>query len=391
MRINSIYREVCAVPKNKKEIEIITSAKPHTIRKFELIDRYVDEWARKILGYNGERGFSGSKGIVYIDCMCNSGIYRDELNKLVDGTAVRVVRKLNEIIQNYPGKKAIIFFNDLESERIIHLEGVLSKFDCSHIEIHTSATDCNVFLKQLDLSAYKYFNTLLLYDPYEATIDWDAVSPFLNRWGEVIINHMVSDTTRGAALAKKSAVIKKYQDTYQQNISDIIEIGKERKKLDELIIKIIKGQIDKKLNTFIASFPFFIKNNVMIYNLIHCCNNIVGHKLYKKVAWNTFGGKSSLKNTHGLENQLQLDVTGSGIIDTATDENCYYVKDIAKYVFEKYNQQGKVDIGTIYNDLDHHPIFPSDGFKNEIKSELKTTYNASFPQGYVVFNSQKGV
>lgn len=377
--------------KNKKEVEIITSAKPHTIRKFELIEKYVDEWARKILGYNGESGNSGSKGIIYIDCMSNSGIYRDEFNKLVDGTAVRVAKKLNEIIQNYPKKKAVLYFNDLESKRILHLEGVLRNLDCNHIEIHTSAMDCNAFLKQIDLSAYKYYNTLLLYDPYEAAIDWDAVSPFLNRWGEVIINHMVSDTSRGAAVAKKAAVIKKYQDTYQQNINDIIKFSKDRKKLDEIIIKIIKEEVSfNKQKNFIASFPFFLQNNVMIYNLIHCCNNIEGHKLYKKVAWKTFGGRSSLKNTYGLENQLQLDIFGTGIIDTATVDNCYFVKDIAKYIYEKYNQQGKVDIETIYTDLDRHPIFPSDGFKNEIKNELKTTYSASFPRGFVAFNKQKG-
>ena len=54
--------------------EIITEAKPHTIKKFELIERYVDEWARKILGYDGKDGREGSKGIIYIDCMSNSGV-----------------------------------------------------------------------------------------------------------------------------------------------------------------------------------------------------------------------------------------------------------------------------------------------------------------------------
>ncbi|MDR3601417.1 MAG: hypothetical protein P4L49_13210 [Desulfosporosinus sp.] len=50
----------------------ITIAKPHTLKKFELISRYVDEWARKILGY------PKSQGIIYIDCMCNCGMYYDE-------------------------------------------------------------------------------------------------------------------------------------------------------------------------------------------------------------------------------------------------------------------------------------------------------------------------
>lgn len=96
------------------DTEIITEAKPHTIKKFELIERYVDEWARKILGYNGKDGRNGSKGVIYIDCMCNSGVYRDSLSgEIIDGTALRVVKKLNEIIKNYPSKEAVVIFNDI--------------------------------------------------------------------------------------------------------------------------------------------------------------------------------------------------------------------------------------------------------------------------------------
>ena len=48
----------------KSDVEIITEAKPHTIKKFELIERYVDEWARKILGFEGVNGRDGSKGVI---------------------------------------------------------------------------------------------------------------------------------------------------------------------------------------------------------------------------------------------------------------------------------------------------------------------------------------
>ena len=101
-----------------KKVEIITEAKPHTIKKFELIERYVDEWARKILGYNGKAGQDGSKGVIFIDCMCNSGEYRDIDGIYVEGTALRVAKKLNEIILNYPGKEAVLIFNDISSDRV---------------------------------------------------------------------------------------------------------------------------------------------------------------------------------------------------------------------------------------------------------------------------------
>lgn len=86
-------------------ISPISVAKPHTIKKFELISHYVDEWARKILGYDK------SAGIIYIDCMCNCGVYYDEDGTLIDGTAILVVKALDDIISNYSGKKAILYFN----------------------------------------------------------------------------------------------------------------------------------------------------------------------------------------------------------------------------------------------------------------------------------------
>lgn len=148
------------------------------------------------------------------------------------------------------------------------------------------------------------------------------------------------------------------------------------------IVDIIKEQTsESNREHFIASFPFFNRTNGQVYNLIHCCGNIEGLKLYKRVAWKTFGGKSSIKNTHGNEKQICFGLDDSNSFQTVTDENCFFVKDIAKYIFEKYCKEGTVDLDTIYYDLDRHPIFPSDGFKSEIKSELSLSYGVSFPRG----------
>lgn len=153
----------------KAKIEIITEAKPHTIKKFELIEKYVDEWARKILGFKGKEGQSGSKGVIYIDCMSNSGVYRDINGNLIDGTALRIAKKLNEIIQNYPGKNAILIFNDLSPERVEYLESEINKAGLTNIQAIYRHEDCNSFLKGLDLDGFKkQYNTLLLYDPCQA-------------------------------------------------------------------------------------------------------------------------------------------------------------------------------------------------------------------------------
>ena len=52
---------------------VIDTIHPHTIKKIELIEAYVEAWAYKLLEYG--RQTQNCKGIVFIDCMCNSGIY----------------------------------------------------------------------------------------------------------------------------------------------------------------------------------------------------------------------------------------------------------------------------------------------------------------------------
>lgn len=362
--------------RNQKLLDPITVAKPHTIKKFELISLYVNDWAHKILGY------PKAKGIIYIDCMCNCGMYYNEYGELIEGTAIRVVKLLNEIASNYIGKKIIVYFNDIDEARVTKLQGFVDLLDHSNLELHYSIGDGNQFLNSLNIGKYSYFNTLMIYDPYDADIDWHAVSPYLNIWGEVIINHIISDTVRASRVVQNSSKISKYQETYQKSIEEIISIGCNRKKLDNVIIDIIKEQTNEsKREHFIASFPFFNRNNGLVYNLIHCTSNIEGLKLYKKVAWQTFGGKSSLKNTHGKENQLCFGLDDNNSIQTIIDDNCFFVKDIAKYVYDNYSNKGTVNLDDIYFDLDRHPIFPSDGFKPQIKNELKLSYGVSFPKG----------
>ena len=372
----------------KSDVEIITEAKPHTIKKFELIERYVDEWARKILGFEGVNGRDGSKGVIYIDCMSNSGVYKDIEGKLVGGTALRVAKKLNDIIPNYPGKHAILIFNDLVPEKIQFLKEEIDRSNLANIEVYFKNEDCNALLRGLNLEGFKkQYNTLLLYDPYNAFIDWDAVTPYLNRWGEVIINHMVSDTSRGASQAKNPAVIARYTETYQNDIQTIIEMGKNKKELNDVVISIINDRfMHPSSQKYIASFPFFTRSNGLLYNLIHCCSNIEGIKLFKKVAWKTFGDKSSLKNTHGNELQTHIDLFGTGIAESETDEDCYFVEDIAKYIYKNYGSKGSVSLSEIYEDLDKHPIFPSDGYKLDIKDALRQIYCVEFHRdGTVTF------
>ena len=131
------------------------------------------------------------------------------------------------------------------------------------------------------------------------------------------------------------------------------------------------------------SYPFFNSKNTVVYNLLHCTSSFVGFKLYKSTAWTTFGGKSSMKKTKIDPGQLRFDFGSDSddiVMTTETDENCYYVQDIVKFIIGTFSGRTDVPLQEIWNAVDEHPIFPSDLYKNDIKDQLRS-------QGFKVHRS----
>ena len=361
--------------------KVVSRALPHTIKKFELIERYVGEWAQKLLHYDK------CKRLVFIDCMCNSGEYHDEYGNVIKGTAIRVAECLHKASLYFPDKDIHIYLNDIDKRKIDHLKVLLPE-EKENFFLHISCMDAGNLLRVLgpEIKKNKETHTLLIYDPYTASIEWDAVMPFFNTWGEVIINHMVSDSIRAVPVAKRPDTIRKYERTYQTQFDKLLPFGTNKDAYEKRVEEIISNMSKKKCREFyIAAFPFFSRKNALVYNLIYYTNNRVGFRLFKKSAWKTFEGKSSAKDTHGLERQLAFDFSGEGVSKTIADEDCYYIKDIADYVQCEFNGQKEVPLDKIWALLDEHPVFPYDGFRNEIKKELKQNYNAVEKRGLINF------
>lgn len=368
----------------KDEELYIDIANPHTKKKFELIEEYVKGWAPKLLGYKK------CDGVVFIDCMCNRGVYHNNNGEEVFGTPIRVANVLSDIMKNYPAKEAWLYFNDLSEEKTEVLKTYLpSSTDNFHIIVRSG--DGNDELRKIASNPPKKLNInyLVFYDPYTASIDWMALRPFLKKWGEVIINHMVSDSIRGVPQAKREITKERYEMTYLASIEELASLGSDRKAYEERIQKIMMGGVPDK-RYFIASFPFFNTKNALIYNLIHGSSNIEGFKLFKKLAWKTFGGKSSSKNTHGNKN-TQLVFDGFGGTRKNTDNYCYDIQDIAHYLHSKFIGRENVSLQDIWRVLDEHPVFPSDGFRQEIKECLKKTYNDVVSNTTITFTDMRSL
>ena len=364
--------------------EIISIAKPHTIKKFELIESYVKTWAQKLL----QNKFC--EGIIYIDCMSNSGVYEDAQGNRVFGSPIRVANILRDAAGQYPSKKIYLYFNDNSPEKIELLKENLPAKK-NNFRYCITCKDGNVRLKEMSakLDSCHNLHFFLLYDPYVAAIDLDALAPFFQHWGEILINHMLHDPVRAITSVTRPETKQKYENTYWAEFGDLVPLGSDKKAYEERVFEIIASlKKNPTRDYYVSSFPFFSTTNFLMYDLIHCTSNVEGFKLYKSTAWKVFGGKSSAKNTHGRENLYSLDLSGSGEIVTETDEYCYYIKDIADYLQDTFDGMADIPLDTLWSLLDEHPIFPSDGFRREIKEDLKRTYGARISRSTITFQSR---
>ena len=65
------------------------------------------------------------------------------------------------------------------------------------------------------------------------------------------------------------------------------------------------------------------------------------------------------------------------------------MRDIAKYLQEHFKGRQMVPLNELWELLDDHPIFPSEGYRNDIKKELVATYGARQEQIYRVEINKK--
>jgi len=354
---------------NKKSV--ISKASPHTIKKFELIEEYIKSWAQKLMLNDA------CNGLIFIDCMCNCGVYTDDAGEMIKGTAVRVSEALLDVARTYPRKNVHIYLNDNDKKKIDELQKHLPKNE-RNFEIVTSCADAHELLTNIgsQLKQTAHLHYFLLYDPYDASIDWVALLPFFLNWGEVMINHMVSDPVRAITSAKKKTTKEKYENTYLDEFEKLLPFGSDKtayEKRVEEIIDSLKGE----RRYYVAAFPFYNTQNSHMYNLIHCTSHKEGFKLYKKCAWKVFGAQSSTK--HSPESgQLRFDM--DGIIRVETDPSCFHVSDIARYIQQNFKGRKLVPLTEMWELLEDHPIFPSEGYRNEIKNDLTRLHGAKIEQ-----------
>ena len=123
-------------------MKLISKASPHTIKKFELIEEYIKSWAQKLMLNQY------CNGIIFIDCMCNSGLYHDENGVLVEGTPIRVARVLRDVAGQYPLKQVHLYFNDIDQDKASLLQTKLPAAR-GNFNVVVTHEDGNALLKEI--------------------------------------------------------------------------------------------------------------------------------------------------------------------------------------------------------------------------------------------------
>jgi hypothetical protein len=182
---------------------------------------------------------------------------------------------------------------------------------------------------------------------------------------------MVSDTIRGVSGAITSNTIEKYQHTYAKPIQYLKSSKFSVESFEEMLEENIKTMNDKtKKGYYLSCTPFFNKTNSIVYYIIHYTNHIKGFMLFKKSVWNTFDGHSSGKDMKCKQKQMLLDFNKDGTIHYV-DKNCFNIDNMVDYLVSKVNSHASIKQKELWNYLDCHPVFISEGYRNKIKSLLK--------------------
>lgn len=398
----------CEYFKEKEEHYYGSANHKGTIKKFEVIEYYVDEWIHKILNHsrNGKRVY---ENLFFIDAMANAGEYLNKHEDKVMGTSLRVLGKYKKYSRKYPNAKMKLSLNDIDKQAIKCQKCRAKKFLTNNINLKCNVLDVSDFLNLITDNIDKLKNThmLLFYDPYEADIRWDEISKllseikknsYINSIGvDIIITHFhQNDAKRNVDNEIKNLDVKrKYERTYNINYDDYIKTLRSLDKLDRTkwyrnrIVELINKKLLIDKNN-IAYAPVFTDNNVPAYDIVFASHSPKAKLLFKRAMYD------KMKDEEVGVQQMSLD------FDDAKQE-LDYVSEKANYkeydIFYTVRHFGRV-VANHFNGqsvrdkdfkeyLEKHPYIPKDGVLKDLKKELTKVHDVKIINGVYNFKNKE--
>lgn len=270
------------------DTSILTDKKQQTDYKIKYVSEYVKLWSI----ISAER--NDISEISFIDCMCNSGVYKD-------GDCCTSIEVLSVFLNSaikHKNKKYKLYLNDINEQSISNTEKIVNnvlKPEIKNVSVYYDSEDVNCYLEGLRTrdNIFGYGKSVILYiDPYDfGTVHIPIISEILkHHYCEVIFNFFVSDYVRNIKNDKNR--IKKC-------------IGNAKVETKDDIVNYVRRQFRVGNIQYSFSYQFKTKTNVELYQIIFVTPNIRGLEKLKEVLWKVFAGKEFHRN-HERTGQMTL-------------------------------------------------------------------------------------
>ena len=292
-----------------KNGKCLDEAKLHTQYKIKYIKDYVRRWLNVAVN-------SRQRNIVFIDSMCNAGIYKNG----VKGTCIEVIELFIEYARENQNKQFYVFLNDYDQDKIMVLKKLISNYNTPN-NLRINITDKDV-VKYLTLLIEKniFSNscfTLLYTDPYNFGIPnlLTTIKTFIDKfYCELLFNYFSSDVTRNKNNTSAKNKMSKIKNELSSVITDINIDDDENK---EILNKLISTYKDTKNIKYSFAYRFNNTNNAELYYIIFFTPNKRGLELIKESIWKVFNGEESFKKQIDIDkSQLKLFNTDDLLIST---------------------------------------------------------------------------
>ena len=331
---------VLDLKKISKETEkYLDEAKLHTQYKIKYIKDYVRRWLNVAVNYR-------QKNIVFIDSMCNAGIYKNGIK----GTCIEIIELFIEYAKENQSKQFYVFLNDYDKDKIRVLNELISNYNMpNNLKINIKDKDVVEYLSLL-IEKNTFSNscfTLLYTDPYNFGIPnlLTTIKTFIDKfYCELLFNYFSSDVTRN----KNNISAKNKMSKIKNELSSVItDINIDDDKNKEILNKLICTYKNTKNIKYSFAYRFNNTNNAELYYIIFFTPNKRGLELIKESIWEVFNGEESFKKQIDIDkSQLKLFDTDELLISTysgpmkesiiklALDKGELSYEDIETYVLE---------------------------------------------------------
>lgn len=324
---------------SKENEKYLDEAKLHTQYKIKYIKDYVRRWLNVAVNYR-------QKNIVFIDSMCNAGIYKNGIK----GTCIEIIELFIEYAKENQSKQFYVFLNDYDKDKIRVLNELISNYNMpNNLKINIKDKDVVEYLSLL-IEKNTFSNscfTLLYTDPYNFGIPnlLTTIKTFIDKfYCELLFNYFSSDVTRN----KNNISAKNKMSKIKNELSSVItDINIDDDKNKEILNKLISTYKNTKNIKYSFAYRFNNTNNTELYYIIFFTPNKRGLELIKESIWEVFNGEESFKKQIDIDkSQLKLFDTDELLISTysgpmkesiiklALDKGELSYEDIETYVLE---------------------------------------------------------